>query len=144
MSFDLKLSGGDLIISNNGDFSKVENSEKLVQDALKILATPLGSNPFFPGYGSPLTSSSIGAAQSPSFASDVLTQNIRASMELMMQLQKDQLRVNQTVTAEEQLAAIGNIFVQQDAVDPRMYIAKLTLISKAFMRVNLPDMNIQP
>jgi hypothetical protein len=48
------------------------------------------------------------------------------------------------VTAEEQLAAIGNIFVQQDAVDPRMYIAKLTLISKAFMRVNLPDMNIQP
>ena len=37
MSFDLKLFGGDLVIKD-GDFDVVEDSDKLVQDVLKLVA----------------------------------------------------------------------------------------------------------
>ncbi len=41
MSFDLKLDNGDLRISNTGDITTIRDNEKLLQDAMKILITPV-------------------------------------------------------------------------------------------------------
>ena len=39
MSFDIKISQGDLAIGSDGDLARVEDTDKLVQDVLKILMT---------------------------------------------------------------------------------------------------------
>ena len=134
MSFDLKLFGGDLVIKN-GDFETVEDSDKLVQDILKLVSTQLGSNPFFPAYGSPISQAMIGSVFEREFAEDIATQQLRASLERLQDLQRDQIRQNQIVTPSEQIAAIENVRVSQAQNDPRYYIVNLTVISKAFQRV---------
>lgn len=133
MSFDLKLLNGDLTV-NSGNLGTVENGDKLIQDVLKIISTPLGSNPAYPGYGCPINSSLIGFNYEKEFVDAVATQQLRSSLELMQKLQLDQLRDNQIVTASEQLAAIENIAVNRDNKDLRYYIIYLTIISKAFQR----------
>jgi phage baseplate assembly protein W len=134
VSFDLKLFGGDLVIKN-GDFETVEDSDKLVQDILKLVSTQLGSNPFFPAYGSPISQAMIGSVFEREFAEDIATQQLRASLERLQDLQRDQIRQNQIVTPSEQIAAIENVRVSQAQNDPRYYIVNLTVISKAFQRV---------
>lgn len=134
MSFDLRLFGGNLVI-RNGDFETVEDSDKLVQDVLKLVSTQLGSNPFFPAYGSPISQAMVGTTFDQEFAEDVATQQLRASLERLQELQLDQIRQNQIVTPDEQIAAIENVRVSQARNDPRYYIVNLTVISKAFQRV---------
>lgn len=134
MSFDLKLLNGDLVI-NNGDFDTVEDSDKLVQDILKLVSTQLGSNPFFPAYGSPISQGLIGTAYDQEFVSNVASQQLRASLENLQQLQLNQLKSNQVVTAEEQIAAIENVLVRRSEDDPRYFYVSLIVISKAFQRV---------
>jgi hypothetical protein len=134
MSFDLKLLGGDLVI-NDGDFETVEDSDKLVQDVLKLVSTQLGSNPFFPAYGSPVAQGMIGSVFEVEFVEDVATQQLRAALDRLKDLQQDQIRQNQIVTPEEQIAAIEDVRVGQARNDPRYYIVNLTVISKAFQRV---------
>lgn len=134
MSFDLKLLGGDLVIKN-GDLEIVEDSDKLVQDVLKLLSTQLGSNPFFPAYGSPLAQAMVGSVFSQEFAEDVATQQIRSSLERLIDLQRDQIRQNQIVTPSEQIAAIESIRVNQARNDPRKFSIDLVIISKAYERV---------
>ena len=134
MSFDLKLLGGNLTIKN-GDFDTVENSDKLVQDILKLVSTQLGSNPFFPAYGSPISQVLVGSVLETEFVEDIATQQLRSSLERLQQLQFEQSKQNQIVTPEEQIAAIEDVRVSQARDDPRYYIVNLTVISKAFQRV---------
>lgn len=134
MSFDLKLVGGDLVIKN-GDLDTVQDSDKLVQDVLKLVSTQLGSNPFFPGYGSPISQALVGTAYETTFVESMATQQLKASLERLQSLQQDQIRKNQTVTPDEQIAAIEDVSVSQARNDPRYYLVQLTVISKAFRRV---------
>jgi hypothetical protein len=134
MSFDLKLFGGDLVVKN-GDLDIVEDTDKLVQDVLKIVSTQLGSNPFFPAYGSPLSKAMIGTGYEEEFVEDIASQQLRSSLERLQDLQRDQIRQNQVVTPEEQIAAIENVSVVRDKNDPRYYNVNLTVISKAYRRV---------
>ena len=62
MSYDFKITNGDWTIGSNGDFQKVENTEKLIQDVLKIIIFPLGKNIFFRWYGSPVAKTLVGTA----------------------------------------------------------------------------------
>jgi hypothetical protein len=133
MSFDLKLFGGDIEISN-GDFAIVEDADKLTQDILKLVSTQLGSNPFFPAYGSPISQALIGTSDL-SFAQEVATQQLRASIERLKDLQQEQMRNNQIVTPQEQIAIIRDVYVTQAKDDPRYYYVNLTVINKAFQNV---------
>ena len=134
MSFDLKLVGGDLVLKS-GDLDTVEDADKLVQDVLKLVSTQLGSNPFFPGYGSPISQALVGSAYETTFVESMATQQLKASLERLQDLQQDQIRRNQTVTPDEQIAAIEDVSVSQARNDPRYYLVKLTVINKAFKRV---------
>ena len=138
MSFDLKIVDGDISVGTNNDLDIVENTDKLVQDIVKIVFTPLGSNPFHPWYGSPITRSLIGRAYDKAFTSVIATQQLQASLTRLQSLQFDQLRRNQLVTASEQLAAIKSVNIDRNVNDPRFFTIFLTVLTKAFSRVDIP------
>lgn len=136
MSFDLKILQGDLQIGSNRDLAKVENTEKLVQDILKIVLTPLGGNPFFPWYGSPIDQSLIGTAFDEVFINQVARSQLRTSLETLQNMQKEQLRMQpQLITPQEQIAAVQDITVHRNTVDPRFFSIFIGVLSKAFRRV---------
>lgn len=132
MSFDLKIVNRDLAIGSNGDLATVENSEKLVQDVLKIISTQIGANPFFPWYGSPISQALIGTAYSQNFISDIATAQLRTSLETLQKMQLVQMKQDQMVTPQEQIAAIQDVFIRRDSIDPRNFLVTLTVLNKAF------------
>lgn len=135
MSFDLRLEGRDLKLGSNRDLATVENSEKLTQEVLKIVSTPLGGNPFFPWYGCPLEQSLVGTAYSTGFVSTIASTQLRTALETLQKMQKVQLSSGQVVTPQEQIAAIQDVFVDRNVVDPRFFLVRLTVLSKAFRTV---------
>lgn len=138
MSFDLKVQNGDLVIGSNGDLQQVVDVEKLIQDILKILSTPMGANLFWPWYGSLLTSSAVGSAMDHQFISTAVEQQIRTSLENIQQLQKEQAARNQTVSPQELLAAIQNVVVKRSIVDPTFFSIVVRVVNKAFQSVPVP------
>lgn len=134
MSFDLKITNRDLAIGSDGDLDKVQNTDKLVQDVLKLLLTKIGSNPFFPWYGSPLTSSMVGTALDASFLISMAENQIRSGLETIQNLQRDQA-IRQKVTPGELLAAIRSIQVLRSPIDPRFFTIELTLLTKALKSI---------
>lgn len=135
MSFDLKIVDGDLSLSNKRDLAVVEREEKLIQDILKIVSTPLGSNFFHPWYGSPITSTLVGTAYTSNFISAVATTQLRNSLEALKSLQAEQVKSNQIVTPQEQIASIQNVAVDRNVVDPRFFSVVLTVLNKVFRQV---------
>lgn len=129
MSFDLKIFNGDLAINSNGDVQQIQNSEKLIQDILKILLTPSGSNVFQPGYGSPITGSLIGGAFDENFTTSIAENQVRNAIEALQKLQAAQA-LRQTVSASEQIAAISNINITRNQTDPRFFIVSVKVIAK--------------
>jgi len=136
MSFDLKLEQGDIQISAESDLAIVENGEKLTQDVLKVVTTQLGANKRFPWYGCPLTQSMIGRAFDSVFISSVASNQLRFSITNLQRLQQEQITNDQVVTNQEQIAAVQNLSVNQNPIDPRFFNIDLTVLSKAFRRVN--------
>ena len=136
MSFDLKLEQGDIQISAESDLAIVENGDKLTQDVLKVVTTQLGANKRFPWYGCPLTQSMIGRAFDSVFISSVASNQLRFSITNLQRLQQEQITNDQVVTNQEQIAAVQNLSVNQNPIDPRFFNIDLTVLSKAFRRVN--------
>ncbi len=135
MSFDLKISGGDLVIDTNADLAVVQNSEKLIQDVLKMLMTPIGSNPWYPWYGSPLAGSIIGSPFDSNFISSIAENQIRSSLETVQSLQKEQA-TKQIVSSSEILAAIKSVHVVRNQIDPTFFSINLSLLTKNLTIVN--------
>lgn len=135
LSFDLKLTNGDLSLSNSGDLSIVEGSDKLIQDVVKIITTQIGTNRFYPWYGSPISQTLIGTSYDERFVSAAAASQLRTSLDNLQRLQKEQLKTAQIVSPQEQIAAIQGISVERDITDPRFFRVTLTILSKAFQRV---------
>lgn len=134
MSFDLQVLNGDLVYSQ-GDVNIVENGQLLVQECVKILSTPLGSNTYIPGYGSTVDMV-IGSAFTGSFSSDIATQQTLSALEMLQKNQQDQLKQNQIVTQDEQLAGVLNCYVSRAPYDLRLFVLAITIVSKAFQAQN--------
>lgn len=130
MSFDFKLENRNWKISKNGSFERVENNEKLIQDCLKILVTNVASNPFHPTYGSLLGKNLIGNVFDTEFVSSIASNQIKNSLENLQKYQREQSRY-QNVTSEEQLAAIRQVIVEQNSVDPRHYLVNVVVTTGA-------------
>lgn len=136
MSYDLKIQNGDLQISSIGDLQKVENTEKLIQDILKIVTTPLGGNPFFPWYGSSVYNSLIGNPFSFQFIGSLASSQIRESLETLQKWQTAQTSRGQSVTPSELLAAIQEIKIERNQSDPRYFRVVIKALTKAFTSIN--------
>lgn len=131
MSFDLKIAEGDLQISSTGDLQQVQDTEKLIQDMLKIVTTPIGGNPHFPWYGSSINSSLVGNPFSFQFIGNIASSQIRESIETLQKWQNVQAGSGQTVTPAELLAAIQEVRVDRDPSDPRKFFVVIKALTKA-------------
>jgi phage baseplate assembly protein W len=129
MSFDLKIINGDLSIKN-GALEQVIDSEKLVQDILKICLTPVGSNPLFPWYGSLLTRAIVGMTIDPDIVVEMSKSQLTTALENFKNLQGLQVKNLQRISADEQLAGILNIAVNRNALDPRVYEIVIKVLTK--------------
>lgn len=135
MSFDFKILNGDLVIGTNGDLSKVQNTEKLVQDVLKMLMTEIGSNQAFAWYGSSLSATMIGSGYDEVFITSMAENQIRSSLETLQNLQREQ-GAKQIVTPGELLAAIKSVNIIRNEVDPTFFSVLLSILTKNLTTVN--------
>ncbi len=130
MSFDFRIVNGDITVGQDGDLQKVEDTEKLIQDILKIAITPLGSNQFYPWYGSPISKSMIGHAFDMEFTSSIASSQLQTALENLQRLQQEQAR-QQRVTPFEQLAAIRRVRIERNQVDPRYFLVIIDAVTRA-------------
>lgn len=130
MSFDIRIRNGDLSIGQDGDFEKIQDTDKLVQDILKILMCPVGSNVFFPWYGSNLAGTMVGDVFDEVFRKTVIEQQIRSNLETLQRLQRDQASQGQRLSPGELLAAIQEVLVNRNVVDPTFFSISVKVLTK--------------
>ena len=141
MSFDLALSKGDLAVGSDGDLKQVRDTTKAAQDVLKILHTPVGSDPFFTNLGTTLTSANIGELINVEFAQQRAAASINQSIQILQALQRSQ-KLIQTITAGEQVVGIASLNVTRNSQDPRQYDIELSVITGAQTVLQLPAFSI--
>jgi len=129
MSFDLKISNSDLVISN-GALKTVVDSEKMIQDILKMALTDAGSNPMHPWYGSFVSRTLIGNPNYNSMLVQIGKSQLTTALENLKKLQELQVKSFQRVSADEQIAAISDISIVQNEIDPRLFDVIIRVISK--------------
>lgn len=136
MSFDLKLENGDLKISNTGDLQLVRDNEKLRQDVLKILITPLGGNKSQPWYGSSVNSTLIGGVFDKEFTMDAATQQVKSAIDNLQIMQKTQART-QNVTAAESIVAIQDVYINSNPQNRRTIELKVSILTGALTTLDV-------
>lgn len=129
MSFDLKIISGDLVLQN-GDLRTVVDSEKLIQDLLKIALTTAGANPLQPWYGSYISRSLVGSPLGTSIVVQLAQSQLQNAIENLMTLQKAQVKSFQSVTPDEQIGAILDISIVRSTSDPRLFDVRIKVLSK--------------
>jgi hypothetical protein len=131
MSFDLKINKGDLVIKN-GQLQTVVDSEKLIQDILKICLTSAGTNPLHPWYGSFISRTIIGNPSYTSVLVQIGKSQLNTALENLKNLQSLQVQSFQRVTADEQISAILDISIIRSQVDPRLFDIRIQALTKGF------------
>ncbi len=142
MSFDLQLKNGDVSLKN-GDLTLVRNSDKLIQDILKIATTPAGSNPYHAWYGSLISRTLIGQHLQDAIITSSAESQLRLALTTLQSLQNQQVRSGQTVTAEEQLGGILSIAVQRNTTNPTLFQVGIDVMNRAFRTVR-PGFIVSP
>lgn len=129
MSFDLKIADGDFVISN-GALKTVIDSEKLIQDILKLALTTAGSNPIHPWYGSFISRTLVGNPNYTSVLVQIAKSQLTTALQNLKDLQDLQVKSFQRVSADEQIAAISDISIVQSQIDPREFDVLIKVLSK--------------
>mgnify|MGYP001476243533 CR=1 FL=1 len=129
MSFDLKIINGDLNIIQ-GQLQTVTDSEKLVQDILKMCLTTAGSNPIHPWYGSFISRTIVGNPNQNTVLVQIAKSQLNSALENIKTLQEMQVKSFQRVSADEQIGAISNISIVQNQLDPRLFDIRISVLSK--------------
>lgn len=130
MSFDIKLSNGDIVVNNYGEVQIVENLDKLKQDVAKILLTQLGENVYHSWYGSQLTAAVIGRATTARIIARDAEFAISNSLDNLASLQIEQMSF-QSLSPQEVIASISDLVVEQELSDPRQWNISLTVLSRS-------------
>lgn len=129
MSFDLKLTGGDLVLVQ-GQLKTVTDSEKLIQDILKVCLTTAGSNPLHPWYGSFISRTIIGNPNHTSVLVQIAKSQLTNALQNLKDLQGLQVKEFQRVSADEQIAAISDISIVRNQLDPRLFDVVIKVMTK--------------
>lgn len=134
MSFDLKISKGDIIISSDGLVTPIIDNEKLRQDIIKILLTKLGDNKFHQSYGSEVGALQIGHIQDRSLLELDLSSSAETAIRKLMGLQRQQAR-RQYLRPGEIISAILGVSIGRDLADPRMYNIFISVQTQALTTI---------
>lgn len=135
MSYDIKLNRGDLVI-NNGDLQTAVDSEKLIQDILKICLTSAGSNPLHPWYGSFITRSVVGSAMDTNMLIQIGKSQLTTALENLKNMQDFQFKSFQDITGDEHLGAILDIIITRNIRDSRFFDVKIKAITKGLKPIS--------
>lgn len=142
MTFDLRLKEGDLSIKN-GDLEIVTGKDKLIQDILKIAITPAGANPYALWYGSFIAKTLIGAY----LADDIIVESSQSQLQLaistLQRMQVQQVQEFRRLSSDEQIASILAITVDRNQVDPRLFSVSISVLNRAFKKVEA-SFNVSP
>lgn len=129
MSFDLKISRGDISIGSNGSLDTVFDNSKLRQDILKILLTNLGENKFHSNYGSKIGQLDIGSVPDKDLLESDIASSAEDAIRYLIRAQNTQQKF-QYLTPGEIIAGIKNVSVERDKVDPRLYNIFISVYTK--------------
>ena len=129
MSFDLKIVNGDFVIGN-GNLKTVVDSEKLIQDILKMCLTTAGSNPIHPWYGSFISRTIVGNPNYTSILVQIAKSQLTTALQNLKDLQELQIKALQKISADEQIAAISDISVIRNEIDPRLFSIVISVLTK--------------
>lgn len=129
MSFDLKIKNGDLFI-NNGVLQTVVDSEKLIQDILKICLTTAGTNPLHPWYGSFISRTIVGNPLHSSVLVQIAKSQLNTALDNLKNLQTQQVKSFQRVSADEQIHHIQDISIIRNQIDPRLFDVQIIAKTK--------------
>ena len=135
MSFDLALINGDLSLKSDGTVRTVQNIDKLKQDIIKIVLTPIGSIRFHPWYGSAINDNLIGQNIPDNALFHDLSSAVLDSLNRLQKLQRAQ-STYQRVSLSELIATIRDVLVQRNPSDPRQVNVMIYVISKDFNAVD--------
>jgi len=136
MSFDLKLENGNLKIGANGDLETVVNTNKLIQDVLKMVLTPVGANKMQIWYGSNFGRTLIGTPLDLEFAKEIAISQLVSSVEMLKTLQQNQAEY-QSVSASEAIMRVLGIRVDQDDKEPRFLRVFLSVLNRSAVRATI-------
>lgn len=128
MSFDLRLQDGDIVLGADADFDVVTDGAKLVQDVIKIITTPQGSNKFQQAIGSLINKRLIGQVLNAQNTVTVLQSSVEEALIILQKLQKQQSQT-QALSPAETLVQINSIDVSRDSVEPRQLNVVLKLMA---------------
>jgi len=129
MSFDLQIINGDLLIKN-GTVQTVTDSNKLIQDILKMALTTAGSNPIHPWYGSFVSRTLVGNPNYSTVLVQIAKSQLTTALQNLKKLQEIQVESYQRVSGDEQIAAISDISIIQNPNDPRLFDVVIKVLSK--------------
>ena len=129
MSYDIKISKGDFVLQQ-GDLKRVVDSEKLIQDILKICLTTAGTNPLIPWYGSFLSRTMVGNPMENNAIIQIARSQLTSALENLKNLQEFQVKSFQYVTPDEQLGAILDISVTRNSIDYRLFEINIKATTK--------------
>lgn len=134
MSFDLKIEGNDLTINQDGTLATVRDNNKLAQDIIKAVLTPLGSNRFFRWYGSTIGARTIGKVLDANTTEATIQSSIEDTLSNIIALQKIQSR-SQYVSPGETIASIQEVIVLRHPEDPRLYEISIKVLTRQLTEV---------
>jgi phage baseplate assembly protein W len=134
MSFDLALIDSDLSRTPDGTIRTVTRADKLKQDIVKIILTPVGSVKYHPWYGSAIDEGTIGQVLPDSMLFQDITTAIQQSLSRLQTLQRAQAS-GQKVELSEILASVNDIQIQRKYNDPRQVNVIVVAMAKDFNAV---------
>ena len=129
MSFDLRIVNNDLSINPDGSIQTVQDNNKLAQDIIKAVLTPLGSNRFFRWYGSTVGFNTIGEVLDATLTQTEMQRAVQNTLSNIIALQRTQAR-SQYVSPGETIASVREVSVIRDSTDPRQYQIVISVLTR--------------
>jgi hypothetical protein len=136
MSFDLKIVNGDIVFEN-ANLAVIRGKDKLVQDILKMALTSVGANPLQPWYGSFLSKTLIGSVLQTDIVLTYAKSQLQNSLETLKKIQNLQVAAGVKMSPEEQISFVKDISITRNSVDLRLYSVVISVINRAFGKVNV-------
>lgn len=134
MSFDFHLIDSDIKIKSDGTIRTVSNIDKLKQDLIKIILTPIGSVSLHSWYGSAIDESIIGQPLPDNMIFEEIQSSIEQSIERLKKLQIAQAS-GQSVSTSEMIGIIEGVLVQRSIYDMRQINVIISVFSKDLTKV---------
>jgi len=135
MSFDLALIESDLKIKADGSIRTFKDTNKLRQDIIKMILTPLGSVKFHQWYGSNINEGTIGNVPADNMLFENINSSISESLGRLQTLQRAQA-TGQRVTLSELLSVIQSINVQRSINDLRQVQVIVSVLTRGLTKID--------